>query len=401
LHGFYLIAVLVVVGGVIAYIGDKIGRHIGRRRLTLLGLRPRHTSFIVTVVTGVCIVGASIATLTWLSHDVRTALFHMREIQTAYSESLLAYAESQEQLEELRYRVENHEEYLQEIIDARDAAAAENRDLLVANANLEDDLSQAHYDLENWKHQVTTLQRQSDELADDILKMETTRTEMQRRIAALTEELGTLEGQMRQGQFAFLKDDIVYDQVFDAGGTRGEIETLLLALLEKADETAIARGAQIVGKNSAIELAAEEHFFQAVNVLSEGGGRWVVRAVATQNTVAGEPLLVYFHLFPEAEPLYRKGDVIAERDIDGGKRDVEGEVLQLLEEVNQLALREGMITGEDGSVGERPSEQFIDADVQLRRIGGPAKVQVRADVDTWITEGPLKVSVRVEGATTR
>lgn len=401
MYGFYLIAVLVVVGGVIAYIGDQIGRHIGRRRLTLLGLRPRHTSFIVTVVTGVCIVAASIATLTWLSNDVRTALFHMREIQSAYAESLAAYEESQAQLEELRYRVEHHEEYLQEIIAARDAAAAETRRLQVENAMLEDDLAQAHHDLENWKRQVTILQRQSEELADDILKMEATRAEMQRQIAALTQELGLLEGQMRQGQFAFLKGDIVYAQVFEVDGPRAEVETRLLEFLEQADEAAVARGALIDGKNSAIELAAEEHFFQTVDVLTEGGGRWVVRAVATQNTVAGEPLLIHFHLFPETEPLYRQGDIIAEKVIDGGNRDVEGQVLQLLEEVNQLVLQEGMITGEDGSVGELPSEQFVDAVVQLRRIGGPAKVQVRAEVDTWITEGPLKVSIQVEGANSR
>jgi uncharacterized protein (DUF3084 family) len=70
-----LIAVLVLVGGIIAYLGDKIGMKVGRSRLSLFGLRPKHTSVIVTICTGIIIAGASIATLTIASQDVRTAFF--------------------------------------------------------------------------------------------------------------------------------------------------------------------------------------------------------------------------------------------------------------------------------------------------------------------------------------
>ena len=80
-YGIWLVLVLVLMGGGIAYLGDKIGMLVGRRRLTLFGLRPKHSSVIVTVMTGTLIAGTSLSILAVASHDVRTALFHMKEIQ--------------------------------------------------------------------------------------------------------------------------------------------------------------------------------------------------------------------------------------------------------------------------------------------------------------------------------
>lgn len=76
-----IVAVVVVLGGLIAFIGDHIGRRIGRKKLTLFGLRPKHTSVVVTILTGIVIAGGTLAALTALSEDVRTAIFHIREIR--------------------------------------------------------------------------------------------------------------------------------------------------------------------------------------------------------------------------------------------------------------------------------------------------------------------------------
>lgn len=55
MYGLLLIVVLVVTGGVIAFIGDRVGSRVGKKKLSLFGLRPRHTSVIVTIITGVLI----------------------------------------------------------------------------------------------------------------------------------------------------------------------------------------------------------------------------------------------------------------------------------------------------------------------------------------------------------
>ena len=44
MYGITLIFVLAVVGGVIALIGDRLGTRIGKKKLSIFGLRPRHTA---------------------------------------------------------------------------------------------------------------------------------------------------------------------------------------------------------------------------------------------------------------------------------------------------------------------------------------------------------------------
>ena len=56
MYGIVLIAALIVTGGAIAVIGDRVGSRVGKKKLSLFGLRPRHTSVIVTIVTGVLII---------------------------------------------------------------------------------------------------------------------------------------------------------------------------------------------------------------------------------------------------------------------------------------------------------------------------------------------------------
>lgn len=391
MYGVYLIAVLVLIGGMIAYVGDHIGRSLGRRRLSLFGLRPKHTSVIITVLTGICIVAASIATMALLSHDVRSALFHMREIQAAYAESRRQYAESQKQLALLQAQVAQSEEYLAGLIASRDAAAEENRHLQWQNIDLQERLLAAKEELDGWKRQVVDLQQLGNALQGHVRQLEGTKQELENRVARLTDELRSLENQMRQGQFIYLSGEIVHDAVFTGGRPEAEIEEDLLAFLEEADALALARGAHIQGKRRAIEIAHEDYFFQTVDVLAQTDTSWVVRAVALQNTVQGEPLLIYFHLFPDVAPIYERGETIVSEILDPTAQDLEGRLLDLLERAKDDALRRGMITGDDGTVGEIPSDAFIEALVRLRRAEKPVLVKAVADQDTWITEGPLRV----------
>ena len=52
LVGLNIILIIAIMGGAIAFIGDKLGTKIGKRRMSIFGLRPKHTSIIMTIVTG-------------------------------------------------------------------------------------------------------------------------------------------------------------------------------------------------------------------------------------------------------------------------------------------------------------------------------------------------------------
>ena len=90
MYGVTLILVLAVVGGVIAFIGDRLGTRIGKKKLSIFGLRPRHTAVIVTIFTGICITTVTFGIMAAVSENVRTALFGMDRLNAMIADTRAA-----------------------------------------------------------------------------------------------------------------------------------------------------------------------------------------------------------------------------------------------------------------------------------------------------------------------
>lgn len=60
-----------IVGGAIAYLGNQLGRYIGRKKLSIFRLRPRHTSILITTLTGVFIASGTLLFAYISSGEVR------------------------------------------------------------------------------------------------------------------------------------------------------------------------------------------------------------------------------------------------------------------------------------------------------------------------------------------
>ncbi len=86
LGGIILIVLITLVAGLIAYIGDRVGHQVGRRRLTMFGLRPKYTSTIVAVGTGMLIALAVTLSAISASYYVRAAFFHLEDINNKVNE---------------------------------------------------------------------------------------------------------------------------------------------------------------------------------------------------------------------------------------------------------------------------------------------------------------------------
>ncbi len=80
LGAFLTIVGIVVVAGVIAYIGDRVGHLVGRRRMTLFGLRPRYTSTLFAIGFGMIIALLVVGVLLLVSQDARQALFSIAKL---------------------------------------------------------------------------------------------------------------------------------------------------------------------------------------------------------------------------------------------------------------------------------------------------------------------------------
>lgn len=82
LRGFFTVLVIVLVAGAIAYIGDRVGHLVGRRRMTLFGLRPRYTSTIFAVGFGMLIALLVVAGVSLVSQEARQALFSINRLNS-------------------------------------------------------------------------------------------------------------------------------------------------------------------------------------------------------------------------------------------------------------------------------------------------------------------------------
>src|SRR6056297_2745878 len=80
MSGISIIILLIVISGLIAYLGDQIGMKVGKKRLSLFGLRPKYSSIIITILTGVLIAIISITILLSIYSGLRQALLNINEV---------------------------------------------------------------------------------------------------------------------------------------------------------------------------------------------------------------------------------------------------------------------------------------------------------------------------------
>ncbi len=71
---------LAVLGALIAYLGDLVGAALGKRRITLFGMRPRGSARLIAAIVGAILplLGLGVATLG--SQYARIAVFQLRSI---------------------------------------------------------------------------------------------------------------------------------------------------------------------------------------------------------------------------------------------------------------------------------------------------------------------------------
>ncbi|HEX2952325.1 MAG TPA: DUF3084 domain-containing protein [Armatimonadota bacterium] len=71
----FLALIIILVSGLIAYVGDWVGRKMGRKRLTLMGLRPRHTAIVISVTVGMLIAILTLIATLAVNRGIREAFF--------------------------------------------------------------------------------------------------------------------------------------------------------------------------------------------------------------------------------------------------------------------------------------------------------------------------------------
>ena len=75
------ILLLLILGGILSTLGDRLGSRVGKARLSIFKLRPKSTAVLITVFTGSIISAISFATMIVFDRDLRVGLFQLEDIR--------------------------------------------------------------------------------------------------------------------------------------------------------------------------------------------------------------------------------------------------------------------------------------------------------------------------------
>lgn len=333
---FSLIIILsiVVFGGMIALLGDRVGMKVGKKRLSLFGLRPKYTSMIITVLTGFFIAGLTLLFLTVMSEYARTAIFELNNIRAKVNSLTKEIIYKQQQYDKLHQQLKvvtlQRNQVEQQYNFAVINLLHKKQDLDLAQQRLAN-LTKIKEDLE---HQNTGLIQQETRLNQQIQNLEGW-------LKSLDDRNKTIVAQ----PMVFYVGEILISKVVEPGGSKDKIfEDVMKPLLKDADELALKRGARIPGKNSSLR-GMPQQIDQVCKQLEGFKTKSVLRVVINNNSLAGEPATVNLIAFPN-ELLFKAGQVIETTEVSAATSESElrDKLISLLLLANNKAIEKGIIT---------------------------------------------------------
>jgi uncharacterized protein (DUF3084 family) len=341
MFGLLIILGVVLFGGFIALVGDRVGMKVGKKRLSLFGLRPRYTSMIITVFTGLLIAGSTLIILTLMSEYVRTALFELTNIKNKVTSLTKELKEKEEQYNQLHVK-------LQTVVKDRDRVETQLQEIQTR-------YDQGVINLSNKKKELDLAQQRLENLTKIKEDLESQNTDLTQQEIRLTQQIQNLEGWLKNLEdrnkaivnqpMLFYVGEILVAQVVEPGINKDKAyEAIVEPLINQANETAMKRGARIPGKNYALR-GQPKQIADICDELATIKTKAVLRVVVYQNSVAGEPVIVNLELYPN-ELIFKANEEIEKIEAPGNlaESELRDKLIGLLVLANNKAIEKGIIT---------------------------------------------------------
>lgn len=95
--GYIIVLAILILGGVIATVGDRIGTRVGKKRLSLFKLRPKHTAIVITIITGVGISLSTLGIILLADKNLRRGILELERTQNILREKLKLLKKTEDQ----------------------------------------------------------------------------------------------------------------------------------------------------------------------------------------------------------------------------------------------------------------------------------------------------------------
>ena len=397
-----LIVVLVLTGGVIAFIGDRLGSKVGKKKLSLFGLRPKHTSILVTIITGILITTVTFGILAIASKDVRTALFGMNKLKAELNEkqSMLEeasgalvnvkndlnttkeeYAKSKKDLEETQEDLEIAQQAAELLRQEQVALQNRNQELWSDNQTLiEHNQSLA----ENNQFLLAN----NESLKADNLEFEKTNNDLQEGIENI-----------RERPIIYRVGELLASGVIKKTDDPVKIQNDLNQIIALANSKIIDRlGTE--GSKDGVWIYPIE-YQKAMDRLKQAKGDTVIRLIVAANLVKGDPVLTELEMHPN-RVVYQENEFVYQKiynvPIDGSNSEML--ISDFLRNVNMTAINNGILPNPlTGTVGVINGNQIYAIEKALaENRGKDVLISAFAAADTEVL-GPLRLHIYLKNET--
>ena len=403
INAFVIIGAVVVLSGLIAYIGDRIGMKMGKRRVSLFGLRPRYSSIIITIVTGILIAVLSVTILLAVYSELRQALFNINDVLTRL-EYLNEELENRDQ--ELAARDKKLESKDRELSNLQQEIEAKEEEITAKEAEIEarekeiakkdQEIAEVEKELKELTKNRNQLQQRVEELSSQRQELESQVTELENQIAELEadyDELREVANQLQAGVIYYMgedmvyqKGDVIYSDVLEAGRSEQETISALNRYLQEANQVAIKKEIEVNEKTGMALRLQTEDILNAARIIynMEPGSRVIVSLIARVNVPKNDWLYANFQLYEDFK-VFEKGQLITSREISAeqSSKEIETELEALLQDINQKAINQGLLPDNSGQVGSINFSQFYDLVNRVRSASGEVRINIYASRDIW------------------
>lgn len=387
-YGLGLILIVAITGGAVAFIGDKLGTKIGKKRIRIFGMRPRNSSVVVTVITGFLIAASTIGFTALLSQNVRTALFGMEKLQTRMSflkeEVSLKNTELEKGKKVLEQKSSELDSLNEEVDNVKNALAmqiAQKNEMEGKLELVEKDYTKALGTLKQSQEEIISLENTKKSLNAYIADLENTKKDLEEDLT-----------QMREEDVVFRNGEVLAGAIVQSGNNINSDELLIKKFLDDLNVMVLRR--MKIEKEETVIFAKPENLKETLDQISKTNEKMLIRAIADGNVVQGQPAMIYLVVQPY-KLIYSKGKVVYTDKVKPGK-NVDEKIIEFLKEVNKTARKKGVlenpITGEIGSISGNELYKLID---EVKHINDEVELQAYTTADVYTT-GPLTIHVRVK-----
>jgi uncharacterized protein (DUF3084 family) len=372
MYSLILISIVLIISGLIAFVGDWVGLKIGKKRVTIFGLRPHSTAIFITIISGILIAIITVTILAISSNDVRTALFGMEELKEKLSHLSREVELRNTQLSSTKEDLKEKTTQLQE---------------------MEEKYQKLSEDIKNKTGQLEELLIIREGLIEEKDKLTKEVEELNAAIKALYSGIAWI----REGEVIFGSDEQIALTIIQGQRPIEEIKEELFGFLNEASNKVLAMGAKKNERTNQVFIIAQEEFEDITQKIYDSDKEMIVRLLSSINVVRGEPIVAHFKTLENKLVFIIDEEIISE-EIESSEvpGEVEKALLSLLRKVNIIAVEKGVIPDPKTSfVGTVSAVNLYDTVKTIVESGIITKVSVISVYDTWST-GPLRVRMEAK-----